>query len=385
LASGKLDRTTPSPPGTPAKPVRISEPQASDFVNLPRFGREMLIPAALILSFLLLLVFINRVFYRYQARSLVKKGMRMRAENKTSEALNSFKHALYFDPSSSTALSCLGEIFLQKGDVARGKLYLEKATDCRRIDGKGLFYLGSLYCISGEAGKLEKLISEGSIKIERKDEPFIELLKLTAAAMFPSRHEFIVPQENAMKARLLSLQGIGFFKVHCGLIDLYQKKPDEALEIFSRLTAEKSDNISYETYLAMALLQKGKNAEALSKLQHVTQQDRRDGLALQYLAKFYIDENLIDEAERYLAAAAELNRNSAGVYFFLGEVALKKKDYPSARLYYGRSLSLQPNNGEALKKLSSVLDIMKLDKQADELKNKALVNEGPLYILAPAY
>jgi tetratricopeptide (TPR) repeat protein len=385
LASTRKGKTGPSRLYDEKSFNLAARPEARESMSFPGLTRSVLITAAIVVAFLLIVVMINQFYYHYRARLLVKKGLRLYDQKKKNEAFLAYKQSLYFDPSSSMALSLIGEIFLQKGDIARASLYLDRAIACKKIDGKGFFYRGCLFCCSGESGELKKLLTEKAVMLSKGDEPYADLLKLTAAVMFPSQREYLVPQDRIVKDRLLAIRATRFFKIHLGFIALYRGEADEAIALFTSVVAQEPQNPYFQTYLAIALLKKGKTAGALSILQKVAYGENINYLALQYLGKSYSDENLLDDAEKTLLRAIALNGNSAGGYYFLGEVSYKKKDYASARRYYFRSLNIQINNGEALKKLGDILKNMKLEAQADLYLNKALVNEGPLYILAPNY
>lgn len=118
---------------------------------------------------------------------------------------------------------------------------------------------------------------------------------------------------------------------------------------------------------ASTLVQKGRNAEALSHLISTVEQNPVNILALFHLGNAYLDlakqsdlpEQQLIFLEQSLQAferVNDLNPELTLTYFKLGKVALMKGDVESAKKYYQAGLALDPNNAALIFNLARVYD-----------------------------
>jgi tetratricopeptide (TPR) repeat protein len=90
-----------------------------------------------------------------------------------------------------------------------------------------------------------------------------------------------------------------------------------------------------------------------------------------------------DEAYKALKVSQCLSPQSPGVYFYLGELELKREQYDEARGYYEQSMLLQPNQGTVYQRLGEVYEKLQLRERAAEAQERKKTLGGPLFIIIP--
>lgn len=114
------------------------------------------------------------------------------------------------------------------------------------------------------------------------------------------------------------------------------------------------DSDSLLLSIAEQYYKKGQKTAAKQYLYRITQKADDDNLILKsrtLLGKIYVDENNIDDAEKEFNAILEKDSNSADAHFGLGLIYEKRGDMVKARAEWRKTLKIDVNYEEALKKM----------------------------------
>jgi len=308
------------PPGDTGKGPPRPAPARKAGIPFPVISAAMIRVLLLAAVITVIGALLCRAYYSIRGHMLISKGRALQAQKKWAEAESAYRESLYFDPSSPAAYSSLGECYLMAGDLPRAMLYLAKAAAFRRVPGKGFYYLGALYCNSGEVKSLEKIIRESSGRIIATDKSYMELLRIEASIMFPASAAFRLPpgEEKLLLEKLKQRKDSAFFTVHAGFIHLYRGDFQKAEELFTSLAEMKPGNADYRVYRALACTKNRKLPEAMKELQEALRLDSRNALAYQSLGEIYHEEKLPEEAAKALAKALSLAPGLAGAHYLKG-------------------------------------------------------------------
>lgn len=73
------------------------------------------------------------------------------------EAVQGYEHSLELDPKNRMAISALGPIYTELGELDRGQVMLKKFLELRPEDVKGWAYLGINYYKRGDKAEAERM------------------------------------------------------------------------------------------------------------------------------------------------------------------------------------------------------------------------------------
>jgi tetratricopeptide (TPR) repeat protein len=127
---------------------------------------------------------------------------------------------------------------------------------------------------------------------------------------------------------------------------LMQDRPAEAVaSLEDKARAFRDSEI--DTLLAIALRRIGRNVDALSRLKRATKRRPVFGPAFHELGFLLFSMERYNEAIEVLSRAHELLPMMPELSILLGNVFLECRNFPSAKVYFARALSISPNSSDA--------------------------------------
>jgi len=95
---------------------------------------------------------------------------------------------------------------------------------------------------------------------------------------------------------------------------------------------------------ALADLDKGRVLESIQQLKKILQSDPTNGSACFYLSTIYTEMKEYDVAERLVRRAMEVNSKQGPLYYQLGLIRYRQKQFRSALEFYHQALEMGPGN-----------------------------------------
>jgi tetratricopeptide (TPR) repeat protein len=170
-----------------------------------------------------------------------------------------------------------------------------------------------------------------------------------------------------------------------GIVALAENDLQTAVAYLEKAVALNALGYTARSYLATAFLRANRFSEAARHSRDAlninpTHADARSNLyqALLGLAGAAAAVQRYDEAKEHLRQALALNPNDAGVYVYLGGVAMQAdEDYPAALSHLEKAIALDPQNAVAHDYLGSTLFNMGRYKEAVQYFERAIqINAG---------
>jgi tetratricopeptide (TPR) repeat protein len=129
------------------------------------------------------------------------------------------------------------------------------------------------------------------------------------------------------------------------------KKYSEAAEAFGRVLAAKPDESATCNYLGYMWAERGENLDSAKILiLKALKDDPENGAFLDSYAWVLFQMGSIDSAFVYIEKAVKKVGDDPVVYFHLGEILLKKKEYTKAIAAFRKSLELEPDDPDSIRK-----------------------------------
>lgn len=94
--------------------------------------------------------------------------------------------------------------------------------------------------------------------------------------------------------------------------------------------------------------------EAISDLKKILQLNNEDRIALNYLIDYSDKQGCLQEAIDFIEKEAKISKDNASIYTEIGNKFLSKKSYENARLFYNKTLEINPNDTNAYRNLGMV-------------------------------
>ena len=327
----------------------------------------------------------------------LERGDKNAARERYQDAILEYRNVLRFDPRNQRALTQLGVLHYQLGELAQAFPYLLKAGELAPDAPDIRLKLGTIYLFGGE---VEKARREITFVLQREPANLDGLALLAGMAATPE-------EVNAAIQRLESAQGdLGNRpKLHLALGILYLRKKDMARAERSFMEALARDPKFAEAHLKLGdlYLRKGDVPQAEREFKAAAELAPIGSLARIRLADFYLVSQRPDETKRILseiirsapaylpawrrlaevsfqernydeslkALQALLKRNPSDLegHLLLGRVRLAKHEHTEAIQAFQKVLKLEPRNPMARYQLGQAqLQAGNLQQAKAELK-----------------
>ncbi len=284
------------------------------------------------------------------------------------------EQALELKPDCLPALQKLGDICLKRGDVAKARLYYERALAASgdRTSPQALFGAARVAQRGGDwAAVVEsleplvrdfpgirpahQLLAEAYEALGQDEKAVPERAALLESGLTP-----LPPPDDFLYQELvgLSCSSTRLLK-EAGLLSRYGR-PDEAIQVARRAVEVEPGDADAHHFLARTLLDsRGGDAEAVEEaLAHLNQGLRLrpdDLLPLFYFATFFFKQDKTDVAVEELRSLLARNPASAEARYYLGVIAARSGRAEEAIGHYQEALRIDPRYAEPFDKLGSIL------------------------------
>lgn len=289
------------------------------------------------------------------------------------------------DPKMAPAYQNLG-VTLLPNDPAAAVDPLRHAVDMLPQDAHVKWLLGTAL---ERSGKLPAAIEQfqSAQKLDPKD---IDIASSLAYALLSAQRfsdaEAAYRAELAMHPEDLTLQ-----QAHLGLANslVAQKKLEEAASEFGAYLELAPKDTAVRIERASALVDLGKNDDALAELDRAAAAGPESLRALKLRSQLYWEMKRYDDAVPVLQRAAALAPNDPNVLDRLGRVYLAKKDYPNALRWLVAAYKLSPDANDLLAQVIQAEYLNNNYAQAlaglDVLSNRQQLPAASWYVRATCY
>jgi Flp pilus assembly protein TadD len=263
------------------------------------------------------------------------------------DARAEYERAIALDPSDpkmAPAYRNLGMTLLPK-DPAAAIDPLEHAAQLEPQDARAKWLLGTAL---ERSGKREAAIEQfqAAQKLDGHD---VEITASLAYALLSAGR--FAEAEAAYRATLsLDPEGVFLRQAHLGLANslVAQKKLDEAASEFAAYLERAPNDVSVRIERASALVDLGKDDDALVELDRAATAGPEGLRALKLRSQIYWEKKRYDDAVPVLEKAAALAPRDPDIADRLGRVYLEKKDYPNALHWLVTAYDMNPAANDLL-------------------------------------
>jgi len=151
-----------------------------------------------------------------------------------------------------------------------------------------------------------------------------------------------------------------------GVIAQMEGRLDDAVGIFRRVTELAPKNGEFYTYLALALIEKGRGEEAVRELEVAGRLAGDDVVVLANVGAGYLRVGMFNEAEMYLLRGVALDELNAHARALLGEVYFHKRVFAKAIPYLEEAVEMNPEDFGSLYRLGVAWERMGEREKAKE-------------------
>ncbi len=294
--------------------------------------------------------------------------------NKKKEAQKEIDKILKEDPKNLKALFLKSKICLDKGQIDQAIEILTFLTKQRPKFSKAYFLLGKAYLRKRE-DNLAEVNFQKAISLDPNFYPaYIEISKL-----YLSKGKLSLAQDLLENALKINSKGL---LAHLLIGDLFLFKKDfenAALHYKKLISLYPKEYLGYLRLGILNLLMK-KNNIAQAYFKEALHFNPNSKSALLNITQTYKN---VDEAISFLKNILEKTNNRAFVYFVIGSVYLKEKDFKKAEEYFKTSIVENKNFLPSYKKLADVYIIQnKIDMAIDEYKHMISLNHKDAFSYA---
>jgi tetratricopeptide (TPR) repeat protein len=241
------------------------------------------------------------------------------AQKNTSQAETELKTLLAAYPKSSAVQVQAGLLAMQKGDAPGARRAFDTAA---AIEPGSLDALGGLVMLDMVAKQPAAALARVQAQVSKT--PNSAPLQVLAARVYMANKDANGAEQalrKAIEADPANLQAYGML----GQLFIAQRKLDEAIAEFTRITVKQPKNVSAHTMIAMILQGQGKTADAQKKYEQVLAIDSRAPVAANNLAWIYAESGSnLDQALQLAQTAKTALPEQPEVNDTLGFVYLKK-------------------------------------------------------------
>jgi len=319
------------------------------------------------------------------AHTLDALGQALLKDNQLDEALKQFKLLAEADPEDTEALIHIGEIQRQQGHYEDALATIRKA---RKQDPSSL-----------EAGYNEALLLDVLGRFDEAAQTYEKMVDLTSHAngaytneekanrgFFLERlgsvyhEEAKTDQSIAAYQKMIDMGGDTAVRGYEAQVEVYGevKMFDKAAEVAKKAVDANPKDQDLKLMLAGALVEQGKNDEALTLTKGLLNNTDRDRLVWLKLGQFYTEMRRWKDAEDAYAKATPLstkNDDKAYLLFLKGALAERQKHFEPAEQFFRQALDIDPNSAMTLNYLGYMLadkgtrlpEALKLIRKAVEL------------------
>ena len=271
-------------------------------------------------------------------------GYAYTALHKPAEARSEYEKAIALNPKLAPAYQNLG-ITMLATDPASAAAALQKAAELLPADARTKWLLGTAL---EDSGKLALAIDqfEAAEKLDAKDAEIRISLGRALLSTGRSKEALAAFQD----ALALQPTGRALAEAHLGLgrAAITEKQLDKgASELAAYLQLEPSDAAA-RIDRASALVDLGKDDDALAELDHASANGQEQLRALKLRSQIYWEEKRYDDALPVLQKAVALAPRDPDLLARLGRVYLQKKDYPDAVRFLAAAYNINPSANDLL-------------------------------------
>jgi len=289
------------------------------------------------------------------------------------------------DPKMAPAYRNLGMTLIPK-DPAAALDPLRHADELQPEDAQTKWLLGVAL---ENAGKLGPAIEQfqAAQKLDDKD---VEIASSLGYALLSAGR--FANSESAYRATLsLNPEGVPLRQAHLGLAKSLaaQKKLDQAAAEFAAYLELAPDDNAVRIERASALIDLGKDDDALTELDRATAGGPEGFQALKLRSQIYWEKKRYDDAIPVLQKAAAIAPSDPDIPARLGRVYMEKKDYPNALHWLIAAYKISPDANDLL---TQVIEAEYLNQNyaaalagLDTLSKRKELPLGSLYLRATCY
>jgi tetratricopeptide (TPR) repeat protein len=319
------------------------------------------------------------------AHTLDALGQALLADNQLDEALKQFKLLAEADPEDTEALIHIGEIQRRQGHYEDALATIRKA---RKQDPTSLeagyneaLLLDVLGRFDEAAQTYEKMVdatshANGAYTSEEKTNRGFFLERLGAVY----HEEDKTDQSIAAYQKMIDMGGQTAVRGYEAQVEVYGevKMFDKATEVAKKAADANPKDQDLKLMLAGALVEQGKNEEALTLTKGLLDNSDKDRVVWLKLGQFYTEMRRWKDAEDAYAKATPLSTkddDKAYLLFLKGALAERQKHFEPAEQYFRQALDIDPNSAMTLNYLGYMLadrgirlpEALKLIRKAVEL------------------
>lgn len=271
-------------------------------------------------------------------------GYAYTALHKPAEAKSEYEKAISLNPKLAPAYQNLG-ITLLATDPAGAAAALQKAAQLVPDDARTKWLLGTAL---EDSGKLAPAIEqfEAAEKLDAKDAEIRISLGQALLSSGRAKEAFAAFQD----ALASQPAGPALAQAHLGLgrAAIVEKQLDKgASELAAYLQMEPSD-ADVRIDRASALVDLGKDDDALAELDHASANRQEQLRALKLRSQIYWEKKRYDDALPVLQKAVALAPRDPDLLARLGRVYLQKKDYADAVRFLSAAYNMNPSANDLL-------------------------------------
>lgn len=309
-------------------------------------------------------------------------------------AIDYFKKALQYDPTSSFLNFNLGLIFnylaqyerdksIRFGGFKRAEYYLENALIKNPNEIKIISLLADTYTSLGETDQAINLYKK-ILKIEpNEDESRFHLAELL------TRSSLFIESIDNLKMLSEKYSDQWEFNFQMGLNYFLMRKYDEALTFLKKGFKENQYNSKLVFYLGTLLTKKGKYKEALEVYKPICQISPKDSPFYKYKVELLLILKKYDEAEKLLGEILDEVDDDYIWYYYLGLLKEDKEDFKEAIHYFQKARKLNQIDDRIINEMSMIyFHLGKLDASINVIEKAIESNDkdAMLYLyLGDAY
>jgi tetratricopeptide (TPR) repeat protein len=315
-------------------------------------------------------------------------GKTLRAEGKFEEAAVEFAHVLKLDPAHTEANKALGQVFTVLNMPDKAKTYLAKGGP---LDDQTLSQLANAQNQSGEYQQSVETLNK-ALAINPNNQSALNQLKtiwqneirmnpnnmvahanlgsvLQKLKQYPdAEKEYLTAENLAQQDTVTPLAVKMQLRLNIGTLFAETNRVDKALEAYNAVLQADPRNTTALYYKATLYKQQNQLDDALTLYTQLLQLDpnntnaRKDAMAA-------LDKTSGDAS---LQRFADGLPQDATVQAAVGEVFHRRKQHDQARMYYGRSLAVNPNQAAVHANLGAVYQALDNTPQAEAAFAKAM-------------
>jgi tetratricopeptide (TPR) repeat protein len=260
------------------------------------------------------------------------------------DAIEEYRAAISLDPKMAPAYQNLGLELIPR-DPRAAVEPLQMAVELMPADAHLKWLLGTAFERTGQPARAIAQF-EAAQKLDEKD---IEIRLSLGRALLAS-HRFAEAESSFRAALSLNLEGLSSKQARLGLANslIAQKKLADGASAFAAYLELAPDDSAVRIERASALVDLGKNDDALAELDHAAAADPEGFRALKLRSQIYWELKRYDDAVPVLQKAAALAPKDPDISERLGRVYVAKKDYPHALPWLVAAYKLNPAANDLL-------------------------------------